>query len=102
MSDIQWKPYLIQPNQSVNLSDWDPTKTPAWKADKEAALQRLEQLNDELEALQELSCTARVCRIGIPDRFVEQGSQKQLRAKYSLDAQGIAATVKRTLADGRP
>ena len=55
-----------------------------------------------LEALQEQGCAARVCRIGIPDRFVEQGSQKQLRAKYSLDAQGIAATVKRTLADGRP
>jgi 1-deoxy-D-xylulose-5-phosphate synthase len=55
-----------------------------------------------IEALQEQECVARVCRIGIPDRFVEQGSQKQLRAKYNLDAHGIAATVKRTLADGRP
>jgi 1-deoxy-D-xylulose-5-phosphate synthase len=55
-----------------------------------------------LEALQEQGCKARVCRIGIPDRFVEQGSQKQLRAAYGLDARGIAATVKRTLEDGRP
>jgi 1-deoxy-D-xylulose-5-phosphate synthase len=28
--------------------------------------------------------------IGIPDEFVEQGSQAQLRANYSLDAEGIA------------
>jgi 1-deoxy-D-xylulose-5-phosphate synthase len=28
--------------------------------------------------------------IGIPDEFVEQGSQAQLRAKYGLDAEGMA------------
>ena len=28
--------------------------------------------------------------IGIPDEFVEQGTQAALRAKYSLDASGIA------------
>jgi 1-deoxy-D-xylulose-5-phosphate synthase len=32
----------------------------------------------------------RVKTIGIPDKFVEQGSQAQLRAKYGLDAEGIA------------
>ncbi len=31
--------------------------------------------------------------IGIPDEFVEQGSQAALRAKYSLDADGIAHQV---------
>ena len=31
--------------------------------------------------------------IGIPDEFVEQGSQAQLRAKYCLDAEGIARQV---------
>jgi 1-deoxy-D-xylulose-5-phosphate synthase len=31
--------------------------------------------------------------IGIPDEFVEQGSQAQLRAKYGLDAEGIARQV---------
>lgn len=35
----------------------------------------------------------RVKRIGIPDRFIEQGSQSQLRADLKLDATGIAATV---------
>jgi len=32
----------------------------------------------------------RVKSIGIPDEFVEQGSQALLRAKYGLDAEGIA------------
>ncbi len=31
--------------------------------------------------------------IGIPDEFVEQGSQSTLRAKYGLDSQGIAQHV---------
>ncbi|HBG04774.1 MAG TPA: 1-deoxy-D-xylulose-5-phosphate synthase, partial [Geobacter sp.] len=34
----------------------------------------------------------RVKRIGIPDSFIEQGSQAQLRADLGLDAAGIAAT----------
>ena len=34
----------------------------------------------------------RVKRIGIPDQFIEQGSQSQLRADLGLDAAGIAAT----------
>jgi len=32
--------------------------------------------------------------IGIPDEFVEQGTQAILRAKYGLDAKGIAQQVK--------
>ena len=35
----------------------------------------------------------RVKSIGIPDEFVEQGSQALLRAKYGLDAEGIARGV---------
>jgi 1-deoxy-D-xylulose-5-phosphate synthase len=31
--------------------------------------------------------------IGIPDEFVEQGTQAELRAKYELDANGIASQV---------
>jgi 1-deoxy-D-xylulose-5-phosphate synthase len=34
----------------------------------------------------------RVKRIGIPDSFVEQGSQAQLRADLGLNGAGIAAT----------
>ena len=35
----------------------------------------------------------RVKIMGIPDEFVEQGTQAILRAKYSLDAKGIAQQV---------
>ncbi len=35
----------------------------------------------------------RLKRIGIPDRFIEQGSQSQLRKDLGLDGEGIAATV---------
>ena len=35
----------------------------------------------------------RIKRIGIPDRFIEHGSQAQLRKDLGLDAEGIAATV---------
>jgi 1-deoxy-D-xylulose-5-phosphate synthase len=35
-----------------------------------------------------------VLRIGLPDRFVEQGTQQQLFARYGLDAEGIAASVR--------
>jgi len=48
-----------------------------------------------LETLQQHGALTRVVRIGIPDVFVEHGTQKQLRAKYGLDADGIAATVKK-------
>lgn len=36
--------------------------------------------------------------LGIPDEFVEQGDQARLRAKYSLDATGIAQQVSSLLA----
>jgi len=39
-----------------------------------------------------------VWRIGLPDKFIEQGSQAQLRARYGLDADGIVATVRSALA----
>ncbi len=35
----------------------------------------------------------RISSLGIPDEFVEQGSQATLRAQYSLDAPGIARQV---------
>jgi 1-deoxy-D-xylulose-5-phosphate synthase len=33
-------------------------------------------------------------RIGLPDRYVEHGTQKALRQKYGLDADGMYASVK--------
>ena len=38
-------------------------------------------------------CNVTVKNIGIPDEFVEQGTQAILRAKYSLDAEGITQQV---------
>jgi len=39
----------------------------------------------------------RTKRLGIPDRFVEHGSQRQLRSDLGLDASGIAAAAKTLL-----
>jgi 1-deoxy-D-xylulose-5-phosphate synthase len=42
----------------------------------------------------------RVKRIGIPDRFIEHGSQAQLRADLGLDAAGITASAGELLIRG--
>jgi len=46
-----------------------------------------------LETLAAQGLQPPVIRLGIPDVFVEHGSQKQLRAQYHIDADGIVATV---------
>jgi 1-deoxy-D-xylulose-5-phosphate synthase len=48
-----------------------------------------------LEMLQEEGLAPKVLRIGLPDVFIEQGSQQELRAAHGLDAEGIAARVRR-------
>lgn len=50
-----------------------------------------------LELLEEEGLSASVTRFGYPDQYVEQGEQPELRARYGLDAAGIAASVRRTL-----
>lgn len=50
-----------------------------------------------LELLCQEAHMPRLLRLGLPDRFVEQGSQEQLRARYGLDAGGIARQVRRFL-----
>jgi 1-deoxy-D-xylulose-5-phosphate synthase len=42
----------------------------------------------------------KVKRIGIPDRFIEHGSQSQLRADLGLDSAGIVASARKLLARG--
>jgi 1-deoxy-D-xylulose-5-phosphate synthase len=50
--------------------------------------------NGVVELLQQSGISdVQIKTIGIPDEFVEQGSQAVLRAKYGLDAQGIAKQV---------
>ena len=41
-------------------------------------------------------------RLGIPDEFVEHGSQEKLRDKYGLNEQGIYESVKEFLAAHNP
>lgn len=47
-----------------------------------------------LEELSELNYKGAVHRIGIPNRFVEHGSTKELYHELNLDAKGIAQTIK--------
>jgi 1-deoxy-D-xylulose-5-phosphate synthase len=48
-----------------------------------------------LECLDETGVTGiKSLRIGLPDSYIEHGTQAQLRKKYGLDADGIYARVK--------
>ncbi|ORJ62894.1 1-deoxy-D-xylulose-5-phosphate synthase [Geothermobacter hydrogeniphilus] len=42
----------------------------------------------------------RLVLIGLPDRFIEQGSQDQLRARYGLDADGLVGRIRDELKTG--
>ncbi len=56
-----------------------------------------------LELLSDCSILpARVKRIGLPDQFIEHGSQAILRSKYGLDAEGILRSAKELIADALP
>jgi 1-deoxy-D-xylulose-5-phosphate synthase len=50
-----------------------------------------------LELLAEARVAARVLRLGLPDAFIEQGSQEELHARYGLDAAGIAGQIRNFL-----
>lgn len=51
-----------------------------------------------LEQLQDAGCTVPLLRLGIPDTFVAHGTQKQQRARYGIDADGIYASVRAAFA----
>lgn len=40
---------------------------------------------------------ARVCRLGIPDEFIEHGTQRQLYAECGYDEKGIAACIRKMM-----
>ncbi len=50
--------------------------------------------NSVVALLQKSGIDAQVKSLGLPDEFVEQGAQSPLRAKYALDAKGIAREVR--------
>jgi PPK2 family polyphosphate:nucleotide phosphotransferase len=88
MSDISWKRYIVPPSQSIDLSDWAPDSTPAWKFDKEAALQRLQKLNAELESLQEL--------------LFAEGKHKVLIVLQGMDTSGKDGVIRRVFEGVNP
>ncbi len=47
-----------------------------------------------LEVLAEARLSPRVLRLGLPDRFVEQGTQQELRAQCGIDAAGIVRQIR--------
>ena len=51
-----------------------------------------------LECLAERGIDVPVLRLGLPDAFIEQGSQAELRGRYALDAAGVAERVKSLIA----
>ena len=88
MKDIEWKRYLVKPGQAVDLTDWDPAETPAWKADKDAALQRVAGLNTELETLQEL--------------LFAEGKHKMLIVLQGMDTSGKDGVIRRVFEGVNP
>lgn len=56
-----------------------------------------------LEAASEAGIdTSRMRRLGLPDRFIEQGERAELLADLRLDAAGIARTLREALGSRRP
>jgi 1-deoxy-D-xylulose-5-phosphate synthase (EC 2.2.1.7) len=51
----------------------------------------------ELLADRDALAGLRIKRVGVPDHFVEHGSQKELRAKLGLNRDGILAALRTML-----
>ena len=41
--------------------------------------------------------TAKIIRLGIPDRFIEQGSIKELQTECGYNVEGIVKTIQKEL-----
>jgi 1-deoxy-D-xylulose-5-phosphate synthase len=50
-----------------------------------------------LEVISEFDLKCQSLRLGLPDKFVVQGSQEQLRKKYGLDAVSIVKSIEKKL-----
>jgi 1-deoxy-D-xylulose-5-phosphate synthase len=55
-----------------------------------------------LELLEEEALAPRLLRIGLPDRFIEQGSQPELRALCGIDAAGIVRRIRHFWGRAKP
>ncbi len=50
-----------------------------------------------LELLNDSGLSTPVIRVGIPDQFIEQGTQAELRGQLGLDADGLVTTIQKAL-----
>lgn len=88
MTDINWKRYIVKPHQAVHLSEWDAAETPAWKGNKEAALEQVAELNTRLESLQEL--------------LFAEGKHKLLVVLQGMDTSGKDGVIRRVFEGVNP
>jgi len=50
-----------------------------------------------LELLSDAGLNPHIIRIGIPDQFVEQGTQAELRTQLGINAAGMVAKIRQAL-----
>ncbi len=70
-----FKKYQIEPNQKVDLREWDTHETSAWEGDKKSAKTHLSELNEHLEKLQELLYAERKRRVLIVLQGMDTGGK---------------------------
>lgn len=72
--------YRVKPNDKVKLKDWDPNDTGDFKDEKGEAREKLEKLNNELEALQEM--------------LFAEGKHRVLIVLQGMDTSGKDGTIR--------
>ena len=67
--------YRVVPGEKIKLSDWDPNDKSKFDGDKLQAQRRLEELNYELEALQELLFAEHIHRVLVVLQAMDTGGK---------------------------
>jgi PPK2 family polyphosphate:nucleotide phosphotransferase len=77
---VQMKKYRVQPQQKINLKEWDPDDSGGFELTKSERKIKIKQLNEDLERLQEL--------------LYAEGKQKLLIILQGMDAAGKDGTIR--------
>ncbi len=91
-------------SSSRSTSSWSPN----WRATHEALVTVEEGAimggagAAVAEALAQAGITRPILMLGLPDKFIDHGDVAQLLAMYGLDADGIAAAIKKRFGKGEP
>src|SRR5215212_301023 len=80
--------YRVKPGSKIDLSEWDPNDASRFDGDKVAGKARVKQLNQKLEALQEL--------------LYAEGKHKVLIVFQAMDAGGKDGTIRRVFEGVNP